>query len=180
MSRVAAYIFALTLALVGLDIPVGHSEPSREGRIRAAALFYLVQYTRWPSPASSTDGFRICTFGDDSAVPFLAETFAGKLVDGVPYKIESLKDGGSEVEAQRCRVIYFGEIRDSELRPYLNDRRSHPQLLVSGNLDLTKLGGDCFLYEKDNKLRIKIKYNAAQSAGLSMSSELLAIAEIVE
>jgi hypothetical protein len=52
----------------------------REGRIRAATVFYLSRFVEWPSTAvaAKDSGIRVCLRGNDNSTMFFAATFEVK------------------------------------------------------------------------------------------------------
>jgi len=168
-------VFALSFALALLG-PTSASadEPSAEERIKAAILFKLTQFVEWPEahdPGCAEGNFQVCVFASATAQAAIAE-LAGKRIGQRSLTIVA---GIEHTKTDCCSLIYFSPSADS-----LEAVLAQGVLTVSDEEGFCERGGIVELVRKRNKLRFRINLEAAERAGLRLSSQLLKVADIVK
>jgi len=144
----------------------------------AAALFRLPSFVEWPDESfpEPQPRFKLCVVGKNAVFDLLAR-HKGETTKGRPFDfslVEQLSD------ADGCHLIFLpGEIDGlgfEEVRRLCTKRC----LTVSDTPHFARQGGMIRMFFRQRKLRFEINLNAAQKAGLVVSSRLLALATIVE
>ena len=171
----------LLIALVAASAALGcvwkaAAEPaeSREGRIKAAALYYLAKYTEWPPSAFAEPAapFRFCMQGRDPANSSIAATIKDKTISGRPA-------AAIDVEPRGCQVLHLGALDAAAAARLAALQRGRPVLVVTGARDLFDRGDAAVLLSKqENKMNITVNQAAVSAAGFKMLPELLDIVNV--
>jgi hypothetical protein len=166
-----------------LSLLIGHGSavqaedrPVSEYSIKAAYLYNLSGFVSWPEPGPQhNDEFRLCVLGND---PFgeVLDTLSGKPVHGRSLKVRRLTAAAT---IDTCHLVYISESEIERYAILLGMIRSRPVLTVS-DIDGFALHGGIIRFKLvDNRVRLEINPEAAERAGLKISSKLLSLATIV-
>jgi hypothetical protein len=165
---------ATVLRVVALLAPVAasaESAPTLEYQVKASYIYNLIQFIQWPAD-SIGDEFQICVFGEHRFGDAL-DALEGNRLAGRPLKVRYL---GDVREANTCHVLYFTEAL-AHRTPSLLGAASAPGLLTIGETrEFTAQGGVIGLIKVGGKVKFEINEAAAQSAGLTISAQLLRLA----
>lgn len=144
---------------------------SGAAKLKAVLLFKLFEYVNWPGgtgPASG--GAVLCTFGPHYFGEML-NYIASKQSGAYSYStrvVPSLDAGGG------CDVAYVSKSRFDRLGGLPS---GHGILIVGDEDGLFQAGGVVMLKETGDKVKLVVDTKNAQKAGLSLSGELLSIAD---
>lgn len=151
-------------------------EQASEYEVKAAFLYNFSRFTIWPdkSPADTAD-FHICLAGSD---PFgdALESLTGKMVRNRPLVIHR---AGSAPLTEACQMVFVSQSEAGRIDELLSGLRHKPVLTVSDADNFARQGGIIQLKLVDRKIRFEINVDAADRAGLNISSKLLSLATIV-
>jgi len=169
---------ALLALLLSCASASSHAEKTAgsEYAIKAAFLYNFTRFTSWPGEnAMDTNGFNLCVVGSN---PFgnALDSLAGKTVRNRPLVIRS---PAQEPLAASCQMVFFSlpaSERTADLLARIGDK---PVLTVSDAEGFTSQGGIIQLRLVNRKIRFAINIDAADRAGLNISSKLLSLATIV-
>jgi len=184
ISRVGPFL-ALLLPLIAvlvvppvLDAEAADTATPLEHQVKAAFLFNFARFVEWPpdSPGESGDGFVLCVADDDYFAAALDQAVSGKSVDGLMLRVRRLQPLD---DVRACRILYIGTGDPVRLETLLKSVRTVPVLTVAAAPGFTRRGGIINFILEDNRLRFEINPDAAQRAGLQISSKLLQLATIV-
>jgi len=160
-----------------LEAPADNEELSREYLIKAAILFNVAKFASWPDSAFSYSGapLSVCVLGED---PFGAalESLHGKLVRNRPLvtaRIDAIED------TPQCHILFVSRSEEGRLTAILDYVAELPILTVADIGRFANTGGIIALKDVDNRSRIEINLDAAERAGLRLSSKLLRLADTV-
>jgi len=179
----ALLVLALSAFAVFMSLDTRAAEarakPIREYDLKAAFLFNFAQFVEWPPeafPEASTP-FVICVLGDDPFGKSLDEIVANEAIRNRKIVVQRHRD---VQEISICHILYVGASetpRVSHILPALLERH----ILTVGETDFfTTHSGIIQFRLSENRLRLRINVEAARMAKLSISSQLLRQAEIVE
>jgi len=173
--RALAY-FAVTLAL--RPSIAGAQEAPTEYQVKAAFLFNFVKFIEWPAESFRENGgrIRLCVLGEDPFGPELERIVAGKSVNGHALEVVHLNQAG---RSSHCQMLFVGSAQAGVLRKALTDLRGESVLTVGESPEFIRQGGAIRLFLLDNRVRFDINLEAADQAGLKISSKLLALAQSV-
>lgn len=160
-----------------IDVPADTAALSREYLIKAAILFNFAKFASWPETTFGYPGapLRICVLGDDPFGPAL-DSLHGKQVRNRPLATARI---GTLEEAPQCHILFVSSSEEANLPAILDYVGKLPILTVADIGRFANTGGIIALKEVNNRSRIEINLDAAEQAGLKLSSKLLRLADTV-
>ena len=142
-----------------------------ERAVRAAFVYNLTKYVEWPQ----ADKELIIGFvGEGGMGDTLQKIVAGKTSD--TRKLRVILDPPDD---QRCDIIYVAYSSPKKTQAVLSKLRHRSTLSVGETSDFTRDGGMVGLIRDSDQIQIQVNLEAAQAAGLKISSRLLNLAVIV-
>jgi YfiR/HmsC-like len=147
---------------------------SRDERsVRAAYVFNLIQYVQWPAQGQElTIGFA----GEAATGDVIAPLLNGKKRDGQTIRVLL---SPSENDLARCSLVYVADGAPGEARRTLEKLKGHGVLTVGETDAFVRDGGMIALVNSGDHIRIEVNLEAAQAAGIRISSRVLNLATIV-
>jgi hypothetical protein len=172
----SAWIFLFLFAYA--FCAAGAQSQSSEYDLKAVCLYNLVQFTEWPPSAfpETNSPLVIGILGEDPFGSTLEEAVRGEKVNGRTVVIQRYH---RSEEVRKCHAVFISNSESARLDRILNGLKSRSILTVGESESFTKKGGIVGLAIDRNKLRLSINLEAARSSGLTMSSKLLRLADIV-
>jgi hypothetical protein len=172
-------IIAVIVMLALLHIPVLQAQQPRasEFQVKAAYLFNFGRFVKWP--AGTTDkanSFAVCVLGQDPFGSTLDSILAGEKLDGKPLvarRISTPQDAGD------CRILFISSTEESHLKEILVALDESGVLTVSDMPAFSRRGGMIQFVLEEGKVRFEINLTKAETAKLTVSSELLKVATAV-
>jgi hypothetical protein len=178
-ARLAAAVWPVAALLCfSFDASQARGGPIREYDLKAAFLFNFTQFVEWPPEAfpDASAPFVIGVLGHDPFGRSLDEIVAHESVRNrriVARRYRNVQ------EISTCHVLYIGASETSNLSRILAQVDGR-HILTVGEADLfTTYNGIIQFLVVENRLRLRINVEAARTAKLSISSQLLRQAEIV-
>lgn len=180
--RRAAARFALAVCamLAGLSLlarPVVAQKAERD-ELKAAFVFQFANYVEWPETAfkDAAAPIVIGIVKNESVAKTLTASVRGKTVGERSIEIVRVDE---EKEADKCHILFIDSADDKRVDDFLSIVRTKPVLTVSDDNNFTEEGGIIKLFEQASKLRIEINIDEAERSGLTISSKLLSLAQVV-
>lgn len=167
----------LAVAFLG-DFALAGSEPTREYQIKAAALCNVIAFTDWPDSAfESPDApLVVGVMGTGRITALLYEFLNNETYRGRHIVLRSV---ALAAEARSCHVVYVAQ---SERRAWTALNRELlrlPILTISDSEDFARSGGVVELAIQQNKLRLIVNLGIAREAGLTISSKVLRLSNVI-
>jgi hypothetical protein len=163
-----------------LHIPVLQAQQPKvsEYQVKATYLYNFGRFVQWPPNATAAkgDSFSICVLGQDPFGPTLDSTLAGETLDGKPLaakRISTPRDAGE------CRILFISSTEENHLKEILVALDESGILTVSDMPAFSRRGGMIQFVLEGDKVRFEINLAKAESAKLTLSSELLKVATTV-
>jgi hypothetical protein len=149
-----------------------------EYQVKAAFLFHFAQFVGWPEAALGGHGNSLtyCTLGEDPFQGALDSSLSGKRINDRPLRVLHLK---RTEDPAGCQVLFLGASEKQSISATLSNLRGKPVLTVGETEHFTADGGMIGFCLEDNKMRFEINLDAAEKAGLTISSRLLSLAKQV-
>ena len=153
------------------------SQAVTQPALKAAFLFNFAKFVEWPAEATAPSGLTLCVL-DDTAV----EDALGQLVNGGPVngRAVTLVKGARNRPLRGCHLLYVGDSDPGRIAATLDELKGAPVLTVGDGDAFPRGGGVIGLFVEDGRMRFAINPDAAQRAGLRLSSQLLNLARIVK
>lgn len=175
--RLSGIIMILFGLLLFSFIPCrGQNPPSKDYQLKAEYLLNFCQYVEWPSnEIKNGDSLFIGVLGPNPFGTYLEEKVTGETEDGHPVAIRYLNDIKQQ---NKCHIIFINNTL--EIKPVLEYLSGKSVLTVSDANDFAKSGGMIQFYEENDRTRIRVNLEVAKTAGLTISSKLLRVADIIQ
>lgn len=171
---------AVIVMLALLQIPLLEAQQPRvsEYQVKATYLYNFGRFVQWPpnTTTSKGDSFSICVLGQDPFGPSLDSTLAGETLDGKPLaakRISTPRDAGE------CRILFISSTEENHLKEILAALDESSILTVSDMPAFSRRGGMIQFVLEGGKVRFEINLAKAETAKLTLSSELLKVATTV-
>jgi hypothetical protein len=148
-------------------------EHATEFQVKAAFLYNIANFVTWPKPIG--DRFRLCVIGSN---PF-AEQLDPLIGRSVHESILVIDQYDSTDDLHDCHLAYISPSLQPNLAQVLARLAGQPILTVSDITAFTDAGGMIELKVLDNHVRFDVNTEAADTAGLSISSKLLSLSSPV-
>ena len=170
--------FIVLLLSVSLLLLSAQNPPSREYQIKAVFLFNFSQFIEWPqySFANSQSAFVIGILGEDPFGPYLEKTTENEKVNNHSITIQRYK---SIDEIGSCHILFIHSNEADKMPQIISALKGRSVLLVGDTPTFIEQGGMVRFYTLNNKIHLQINPEASKAAGMSISSKLLRLAEIV-
>ena len=174
LRRIIVVMLVSMFAIRAFPVARAQTHPPGEDRLKAAALFDFAKLIDWPPSSflSREAPFTICILGQESG-HVLDEQLSGKMIGDRPLSVQRLKD---KREARRCQMLFVRFSESPHLTEILDSLRGTNVLLAGETSGFAAAGGTIELTVEDNRVRVTINTDAADRAGLKLSSKLLALA----
>jgi hypothetical protein len=165
-------------AWCGLSAPV-FAQPVEESQLQAAYLYNFAKFVDWPAGTfrSPDDPMVICVLGDDRTGDVLEQSVSGKRANGRPVQS---RHPHSPEECKPCHILFIGSSDKNHIAEILRVLQGSSVLTVGHSAQFIPLGGIINLARKDVTIELEIDPEAADAAGLKISSRLLLIARLVK
>jgi len=138
----------------------------------------FAKFIDWPGSAQGARprSFSICVLGSDPFGPVLDSSLAGKSLGGQAIAVRRCQ---TESDARSCEIVFVSRAEAHRLPEILQGLRGTNALVVGESNGFAASGGAIEFFLQQNHVRLRINPEAAASAGLTISSKLLALADIV-
>ncbi len=163
----------LGLAMPGLQAP-GMADTLSEDRVKAGFIYNFVKYTDWPAAVTSSS-LRVCSPGQQALSGELRQ-LQGRPAQGRAIEVEL---SVHPEQWKTCQVLYIPG-NDAKLTVVaLESIARLPVLTVSDSAEFIDEGGMIGLKQMAGRIRFDINLGSTRRAGLSLSSQLLKLADKV-
>jgi hypothetical protein len=154
-------------------------KPVLEHSLKAAFLYKFLAYIDWPAQAFSEPASPIVVgvMGADNLADELAEVVQARPVNGRKVIVRKLPDG--DVPAG-LHLLFIHRGPRTRVAAAIAEAHSRPVVTVTELPDGLALGSVINFVLVEGKVRFEISVDAAESAGLKVSSRLLAVAHRVQ
>jgi hypothetical protein len=142
-----------------------------EPQVKAAFLYNFTKLVTWPTNAfpAATSPIIIGILGKDPIGPALDAMLRDKTVQGRPVVAVRFR---SVEEIQTCHVLFIGDLDRRRLNRVCEELAGRPILTVGDGAGFVERGMIA-LVKSDGTINLRINLEAAQRAGLGLSSRLL-------
>ena len=180
LRQLPHFWFAAFIVLLGGQLDArAQADVSKEYQIKAVFLFNFTQFVNWPPSdfINTNQSFCIGVLGDDPFGSFLDETVQGEKVNGHPLIIQHYHN---VADIKNCQLLFISRSESKQLDQTLATLKGKSVLTVSDMDDFAQNGGIIGFVTEEDKIHFRINLDAAKNANLTISSQLLQLAEIVK
>lgn len=168
MKRLAALLAPVLLAAAsGTPLPAA----TPEVQVKAAYLFKLAAFVRWPNPGP--DAFRICVSGRADIAGTLSSLTHDQQVGGKRVAVIQLAAAQAQ-DAPGCQMLFLGRGAETA-RALMKAAAGNPVLTVTDRTGGTH-GGVIEFMDEGGKVRLAIDRSEANAHRLELSSKLMDVA----
>lgn len=145
--------------------------------VLAALTLNFARFTQWPDQAFAANAgtLNVCLVGDN-VVQRSFEAIDGKTAGARSIKIvnaERLRN------LTQCHVLFIADLEKNLLLQVFADIKSHPVLTIGEAEEFMDSGGMVGMINTDNKIQLYVDLGKVKLAGLTISSNLLKLANII-
>jgi hypothetical protein len=171
-------VLGFLLLFVGFPSKAFSQSASGEYKIKAVFLFNFAQFVEWPESAfpHAKAPVVIGILGTDPFGRFLDETVRNERVNGRSLQVARFR---SVEEITRCHILFVSASEISRLASILDAVKGKPILTVGDTEGFASQGGMVRFIMDQNRIRFRINVAVVAAGGLTISSKLLRVAEIV-
>jgi hypothetical protein len=154
------------------------SREASEYQVKAAFLYNFAKFVEWPGDVfkDPSDPITICVVGEDLFGAILATSVRGKTINGHNIVIRLLKPRQS---LRGCQIGFISSSARKDLGSILLDLEGASVLTVGETKGFAAMGGIINFVIEQDRFRFEVNVDAAERAGLKISSKLLSLAKIV-
>lgn len=165
----------LALSVGGAPALRAQQPKASEFQVKAAYLYNFGRFVAWPNqnPAQASDAFEICVLGADPFGPTLDTTLASGTISG---KNVTAKRISKPQDVDDCRIVFISSSEEKRLNEVLSALDKASVLTVSDIPRFSERGGMIGFILEGDRVRFDVNLSSAQSARLTLSSELLKVA----
>lgn len=180
VRRAWAWSLALLLCCAPLAVAQAAENDGLLSRLKVAYLYNFTRFVTWP-PLPQGQPFIIGVIGD----PEMAErlrTLEDRQAEGRPIEIRSY---ASVEDITPSQVLFVGRAVERELETIVRRAAGEPTLLVGDTAGFAGRGAaiEFFLkpdvFRERRRLRFRVAPKALQNRGLTVSAQLMDVAEVI-
>lgn len=146
-----------------------------QARVKAAFVLNFMKFTAWPAgPVTASKTIVLCATDSHPLAGQLHELEGREVRDLQVRVVHRTAD-----DSPPCDVIFVTRIDDATLKALRSEVAARPILTISDQTGFLEQGGMIEIKLVDGRTRFDINLLAARAAGLTLSSQLLQLAERV-
>ncbi len=162
--------------------PLVYADSARSLRIKAAIVYYIAKFVRWPSelssPHTTNEDVRVCYLKE---TPFIEEVkliLKDKTVRKRSFQLTKLSDSQDSLESaihHSCEILILSKQEISSYQTTLRNLQDKPILSICTTTH--PKWGECTIqiFEEKNRGKIALDRQWAEKSNLVISSELLSL-----
>lgn len=176
--RCASWILGVALLVASVPGAAAQAAISAENQVKAVFLFNFAQFVGWPPEAfKGTDTpIVIGVLGSDPFGSYLDELVRGEKIGSRPMLVRRLR---RVEDVGDCHILFISRSEAGSLGAIMAQLKGRSVLTVGDVDGFTRLGGMVRFMTEEGKIHLRINVQSVRSAGLTISSRLLAHAAIV-
>ena len=150
------------------------SDAAPAASVKAAFLYNFVKFADWPALGPGAP-ILLCVVGDDQIADALIETVRGETHNGHALEVARPRDTAGW---RGCHLLFIADADMRRAGDALGGLKSVPILTVSDGLGFSEATGIIELYVQNGRMHFAINVDAAEHAGVRLSSRLLGLAKV--
>lgn len=146
-----------------------------EYELKAAVVSKFPEFTEWPDAAlTSRRTIDLCIVRPNPFGQTLADLLSGETLRGHAFVVRDLSDTNN---LESCHVLFVSMRSAIDRRDLLERAKALPILTIGESSDFLEDGGIVNLRVVDGRVRFDVNLEAANRAGVRLSSQLLRLAQ---
>jgi hypothetical protein len=167
------------VASLSVSFPVGANPGGRsEYEVKAAFLLNFARLIEWPESTfqEPREPLAVCVVADEAEARTVEEQMRGASIGPRPIRFERIS---TAQRAATCHILYVTTSQAARGGEMIRAARGASVLTVGEAEGFARSGGVINFITEDKKIRFAINRQAAEAAGLRISSRLLRLAKLV-
>lgn len=175
-ARAACWLALAAAVVLLFGFVSGRAATAPESDLKAAFLYNFTKFVEWPTNAftSSNTPIRFAVFADEEFGGRLKSLLAKKTAHGRSFEVQTISNAQ---EAKNFHIVYVPGAEGRRALPVLEATNKRPVLTIGESDQFLELGGIISLFFDDEQLAFEVNPQAAERAGLEISSHLLRLAK---
>ncbi len=150
----------------------------RDEDVKLALIYKISRFVTWPVAAEDVDSpFTLC-LAERSIFDLAKDRFAVRQIRERDIEVLLLTIASDNLAGQ-CDILYMSRVKQDRAKDYLERASGKPVLTISDEPEFAESGGMIGLSTRGGKVTIRINVGAYESSDLTVSSQLLELAELV-
>jgi uncharacterized protein DUF4154 len=177
-GRVQRLVVTAAIAVCAFT-SVASAQTATAPALKAAYLLNFARFTQWPAEALAPgDPLVLCVINDRAVGEMLVDLTKDRIIDGHKLVVSSMMPDSAALAS--CRLLFTSGL-DATRSGALLESVAGKRVLTVSDLDrFAQLGGVAGFFVENGTMRFAINLDAAQRAGIRLSSKLLSCAKIVK
>lgn len=171
-------LVAFLLLLAAFQTAAAPAQEAPEYDVKAAFLYNFTKFVEWPPAAFPDSAFRVCVLGDDPFGKSL-KNLTGQEVAGRKLQVLVFREH-ERIRTEDCNVLFISRSERGRLPEILSGVQDSPVLTVADTRGFLEDGGVINFTLEGSKVRFEISQEAADRAGIKISSKLMRLATRVK
>jgi len=179
IRQASLFLIACGLFFNAVPEALSQNDERMEYPVKLAFLYNFTKFVEWP-PDSYRDAsapLRICVAGDDPFSDDLIQELQTRTVGGRRVEIKTLKSSNA---LKGCHLVFVPATEKKRAAGIVAGLNGSSALTVGEFPGFIGLGGMINFTVEDNKVHFEVNVDAAERAGLKISSKVLILARIVK
>lgn len=163
---------------VAQPVPEASLPPSVEYQIKADFVYTVAKFVDWPEGAFTGPGAPL-TFGivgSDVVADAIGQALRGKKVHERPIRTVHITDPRRALE---CQILYVSDPDPARMKSLLDQVGTASILTVGESGDFAARGGILGLRLSDTLVQFEVNMRSAERAGITISSKILRLGQVV-
>jgi len=177
-SRRGQAVVLLLLSSILLCSVESRAQARSEYEVKAAFLYNFAKFVDWPPEAfpNGNSVLKICILGQNPFGPEFGAFIEGKVAQGRKLQFAQVRD---VQQAKSCQILYVASSEKPQILQILKAVDGAMVLTVGDWSEFASSGGIINFVLQNDRVRFEINLDAAERAGVKLSSKLLGVASIV-
>jgi len=161
-----------------MQIAVADSNKQEENLFKAAFIYNFAKFTSWPEHVwdENEASLNLCIIGKDTLTEDL-KRLAGKIIMQHQLRVKEIT---RQQSTEACHMLYISTSEHKHYSGIIRSINNSPVLTISQIPGFAESGGIIELKRIENRTSILINLNTSNKAGLSISSRLLILADVLD
>ncbi len=178
-NKIIGLLLVAVICIFSVSSHIAQADHTAAGEytMKAVFLYNFARFVNWPETSFTDDreNLIIAVLGEDH-FGYALDTIDDRTVRGRKLHVKFIK---SVNRIGKSHILYISPSEEEHISNIIESVRAKPVLTVSEIKGFCESGGMINFVTEGNKVRFEINVDAAQKAGLKISSRLLKVASIV-
>lgn len=165
-----------TFVILGLSVPMQNLQAAatKEDKVKTAIIYKMTKFISWPSKKQL---LTLCILGEG---PINIELGRINRKNSMGRRLSITHKDPNAPFAKLCDALYIHSTDNETVKKIITRLKGQPVLTISDTPDFAEKGGIIGLSRQGKRIRFAINKTSAEAAQLTINSQLLGLAKIIE